>query len=805
MPIKRIPAGHAGFEILTEAVTTEFGQLIELVRQAIREKLRATPGMGDSYYVDLQGMFADRAVVRLQGRLVAYPYTVADGDVITIGDPVPVAVQYVPLREAVGAGGDLVAFREAADGSIEVTVIRAGLSANGNDYQPKVLREAAPLFEGVRVFVKSDAEHTKGGGKDVRNLVGGIYGARFVEGAAAGEGAIVGTFRPIDPADPVVVKMTEAVKRGLAGLMGLSIDAEASVKREKRGNRTVRVAQRFVKVNSVDLIVEPGAGGGLDRLTEATATDDPTSFRNDEDGMKNRYLLALAAIAPALAQAMPADAPNGQVLVKLHEACITAKVDYAAVLDAADRATGADDAQLTEAVKAAVGRLVEAARAAAPAAGTQRVAEAAGTDAPVTRAELQQHQARLYASQAIAVSTLPQVAKDKLQADFRARERFTEAQVDEAIKAEREYLARFTESGRPTGGMPRIEVGDRTLQVADMLDAFFDPKHKHHRDVRSFRECYKEITGDIYVTGDVNRARLTESVGTDTFADALGSAITRRMQADYREGTNWDAWRQVCTVTPVNDFRTQERTAIGGFGNLPTVAERGAYTALTDPSDDKATYAVVKRGGLVEVTFEAVKNDDVGAIRRLPVAVSRAAKRTLYAFVYNFFSSNPLIYDGVALYAAGHNNLFATAFSAAQYAAHRLAMMKQTGRDTGNRIGIPPRMLLGPVDLEEAMRDAFVRGTNNDPTFTQSQNPIIIPVITWTDANDWVTLADPMDHPVLEIGFLDGQEEPTLLTQDSPSEGKVWTNDIISWKIRHTYGGNILVDGFKGTTKAVVA
>ena len=99
-------------------------------------------------------------------------------------------------------------------------------------------------------------------------VLGGIYGVRFVEGAAPDTGALVGTFRPINPAEPAVVKMFKAVKRGLQGLMGLSIDATAKTRKRQLAGKTVREAVRFVQVNSVDLIVEPGAGGGLDRLVE---------------------------------------------------------------------------------------------------------------------------------------------------------------------------------------------------------------------------------------------------------------------------------------------------------------------------------------------------------------------------------------------------------------------------------------------------------------------------------------------------------------------------------------------------------
>ena len=52
-------------------------------------------------------------------------------------------------------------------------------------------------------------------------------------------------------------------------------------------------------------------------------------------------------------------------------------------------------------------------------------------------------------------------------------------------------------------GAGSIEVGDRSVQIKDMLDAFFDPAHKDHKAVHSFKECYIEITGDRRVTGQL--------------------------------------------------------------------------------------------------------------------------------------------------------------------------------------------------------------------------------------------------------------------------------------------------------------
>src|SRR3546814_18395872 len=58
----------------------------------------------------------------------------------------------------------------AADGKgaskFLIRVIRAGLSGNGNFYPDAVLREAAPMFDKVRVFVKGERSEERRVGKE---------------------------------------------------------------------------------------------------------------------------------------------------------------------------------------------------------------------------------------------------------------------------------------------------------------------------------------------------------------------------------------------------------------------------------------------------------------------------------------------------------------------------------------------------------------------------------------------------------------------------------------------------------------
>jgi hypothetical protein len=765
----------AGLEItkLREAAATELYAIIELVRRALSVSMYP---MAPNTYFELYAIYPDRAIVRDGGRLYAFTYAIDANNQITVGGKGEVIESYTPVTMTESAPSD--AFIEAVneEGSVwDVTVIRSGLSLNSRYYPDKVLREAAPLFEGARVFVKSDADHTKGAGKDVRNIAGWITGVKFTEGKSVDSGRLVGQLHLSAAVAGIRTLVADAWKRGKRDLVGLSIDAEGKATSVMREGKRVVEAQRITKVSSVDLIVEPGAGGQLIRMVE--------SFNQEEQDMKLRknMLDTIQTKAPAAYAKINAETiTDDELLVQYTEALAKPETP----------ATGA-----------------------APGAAAAAVAVAAGQPATLEQINdaVRMVEARGYARATVMSCTLPQAAKEKLAAEFAAKERFTEADVDARIKGEREYLARFTESGRVTLDLgDDVTVESRRKKIDQMMDDFF--AQTPGKPLMSFKECYIEITGDRRVSGrldDCDRAKLREassdfreSLDSGSFTNVLGNSITRRMLNDYRTDDVYSVWRPIVSRVPLSDFRTQERTRYGGYGDLPIVAESDPYTELGSPTDEKATYAAGKRGGTESVTLEMIKNDDVGAISRIPVKLSRAAKRTLAKFVFDFIRTNPNIYDGQAWFRAGNNNLFANVLSAVEVALHRLAMMKQTEMNSLDRVGIAPKFLVIPFDLQETAVNLFNRSTNLDKTFLQELVMQIIPVWYWTDANDWATLADPSDIPTLEIGFLDGREEPDLFVQDNPTVGSLFSNDKITWKIRHIYGGN--VTDFRGGTKAVV-
>jgi hypothetical protein len=745
--------GIIGESALREAFDGDLRQLGDLLQGAIKKALELTGD--DDWWPYMRGLFPGFVVVEAKdGKLLRYGYSV-DGTDVILQTPQEVVQEFVAVASEAGAKPFMEA-DASMPGVFLLRVIKAGLSGNRNYYSNAVLREATPLFDGVRVLVKSDEEHLAGKGKDVRNLIGRLSDPAFIEGIGVDQGEIRATLTMIEPEGDMTVKLREACSRGLTDLFGFSIDASGKATRGRVGGQTARIAQSLSTIKSVDLIVEPGAGGGIIDLVEA---------QGDDNMLREQLIKLIEAKRPDL----------------------LTNVDLETVSD--DRLEDIFSEAIQEPEQ-------EAEPEQEPAAEPQ---------ADFSEA-LQTVEAKFYLREALGNSRLPEAAKKKIKSDFGQRTSFTEAQVDDAIKAETEYLAQFTSSGtvQGLGGGSMVEmIESQGEKYEKMLDAFFDPADS---SVRSFKECYVAMTGDKLVTGRIDKcheATMREALGSSSFTAVLGDGMNRKMVREYNDQSQYDVWRKIAEVGKVDDFRTQERTRFGGYGDLPTVAESGAYTALTSPTDEKAEYAVTKRGGTEKITLEMIKNDDVGSIRRIPSKMARAAKRTLSKFALDFMRTNPVIYDGVNLFHATHGNLGSAALASASLAAARLAMLKQPEKDSDEPMSIGPQTLWVAADLEEDAVDMFRRNTENDKTFQQSLSLEVVPVWYWTDVNDWVVSANLADIPMIEIGFLDGNEEPEMFIQDNPLVGSMFTNDEVTYKIRHIYGGNVM--DYRGLYKSVVA
>ncbi|MBF0416994.1 MAG: hypothetical protein HQL86_01940 [Magnetococcales bacterium] len=766
------------------------------VRHAL-DALNKASGKAD-VWIEIESILADQVIFKdgASSKLFAHAITLGADGAIILGPPQEVEERYVPVTSAATPPADPPAIissgklLEAKGGAkFKVRAIRAGLSGNSTYYPDRVLREAAPLFDGARVMVKGDAEHLKGAGKHPENIIGRLVKPVFIPGGTPDSGEIQATMELLHSAGDMPERLAEAVNRDMANLYGLSIVATGKTSFQQVDGVRVRIADSIDTIESVDLIVEAGAGGAILTFAEARTVTQQQGI----DPMKKFLLDQIRARKPDLLTGKDQETMTDEEVQTLFQEAFPET-----------GATG-DPSSGTNNVKAETGTdQTSPSGSGVDQPGTSGTGAAPGDiAAEVTKAV----EAETHLREALGGSGLPQAARERIAATLRGT-RFSPGAVDAAIHQERDYLARVVGGGRIAGlGGTRTQLVESQRQKTDkMLDVLLGSAAAGPGDTLSLRAAYGRMTGDFEVSGrmkSANRSIMAEALDSDSWSEVLGDAMTRRLLADYRAQAMQDVWRNLANIVPVQDFRIQVRTRIGGYGDLPKVVQGGAYQALSSPNDEKADYAAEKRGGTESVTLEMITNDDVGALRQIPIKLARAAKRTLGKFVLDLLRTNPTIYDGKALFHADHTNLGTAALDATSWMAARLAMLAQTESGSNEPLGIAPKYLWVPTTLEEAAKDLFVRNTNLDPTFLQTTAPTVVSVWYWTDPNDWFVSADKLDIPSIEIGFLGGNEEPEIFIQDNPTVGSLFTNDQVTYKIRHIYGGT--VTDHRGLYGAIVA
>jgi len=657
----------------------------------------------------------------------------------------------------------------------KVCLIQPGVSLNGVRYGREVLEVAAPLFEGVKAYSDhaTKREMQERPERSVRDIVG------WFDGVQVTESGLMGRFHVCDNVRWLRELLLDCYTYGRPDLIGFSIDAVAEGHQAPDG-RTF-IVDRLLKVRSVDVVTEPAAGGRIVDLVASISEESETM--------------------PTLPRPITADAVASMSLAVLRE------------LPDGELQAVMEDPDVLGALRDLVAQkpLLKSLLAGLLGNGAGEISEQ--DPQRLLECRLRQAESKILLKEALAeVKNLPTPIIKKIERAFSGR-MFSPTELYGAIREEREVYARLLESGAVRGcGGGKLEVGmDEREKVIKALDGFFANEDLEGvARFRSFREAYIAITGDSRISGSLREARrLTEAMTTASWAEILGDSITRRMLAEYR-ASNLNKWRRIVSdIVPLQDFRTQRRVRYGGYGTLPTVSENNAYTALTSPSDEEATYSPAKRGGTETLTLEMIKNDDVGAIRRIPTRLARAAAQTLHRFVFDMIRTNALIYDGKALFHADHSNLLTQPLSDTALFNAYTAMVEQTAYgDSSDILELEPRLLLAPPELVKLAYQLInspqeVGTADNQLNFHNTYNLEVLMVGYWTDSNNWYLVANPADVPTIEIGFLDGQEEPELFVQDLPNVGSMFNNDQITYKIRHIYGGAVLdYRGFQGSIVA---
>lgn len=278
------------------------------------------------------------------------------------------------------------------------------------------------------------------------------------------------------------------------------------------------------------------------------------------------------------------------------------------------------------------------------------------------------------------------------------------------------------------------------------------------------------------------------SHGSSDFANLLQNVANKALQIGYEEAPEtWQAW---CRVGSLPDFRQGTRPNLSTFGDLQIVYENGEYKYGTF-SDLKEVLTLVTYGKLFSISRQAIINDDLNSLSRIPQSMGRAAARKVGDLAYSVLTSGTstlMNQDGVALFDASTHANYVTSGAAPSVTtieAAKVAMGTQTD-PAGNTLNIRPAFLIVPLAkegtaqvLQSAQYDpAGTAGTLTPNTVQGTFTVVSDPRLDAFNSSGWFMAANPNMHETVEVAFLDGNQSPFM----EQKEG--WSQDGTEFKVR---------------------
>jgi hypothetical protein len=275
------------------------------------------------------------------------------------------------------------------------------------------------------------------------------------------------------------------------------------------------------------------------------------------------------------------------------------------------------------------------------------------------------------------------------------------------------------------------------------------------------------------------------------FAGILNNAVNKSMATAYRAATTtYQRW----TGRGSNpDFKAATHYQISEAGALLPMTQNGEFK-FDQAQDQGVNKAVATFGRSFGFTRQALINDDIGILTRIPEAYVRAAGRGINALVYLMLGTNPVIFDGQNLFTAGapHNNLaaIAAAIAVGPIGLGRAAMRTQRNLRGLETLNIGPRFLIVPAALETVAQQFL------STALLATQQAVINPfagslelvvdaeldALTAPAPFPWFLAADPADIDTIEVTYLNGDDMPKL-------ESQVGFDFLgIKWRIYIDYG-----------------
>jgi len=338
-----------------------------------------------------------------------------------------------------------------------------------------------------------------------------------------------------------------------------------------------------------------------------------------------------------------------------------------------------------------------------------------------------------------------------------------------------------------------------------------------------YREAFARFFGEYQNSLEGSRRSrriLQAAVSTSDFPLLFGDSIDRMLLAVYRR--HEAEWQQYVHIDQVMDLRDAKRFYVStGRGVLPNLSQGETYTKDAQ-REVQYLISAQKYGGLRDITWETLVNDDLGALKRTPEDLGRQAANTeeyTITFTFGYDNNNgagKLYHTAHAFAGVNYSNLFGYPFSADALSYVAGVMGEYPGQDTHNtpidndvyHIVVGTERMRQKV--EQVLNSLIVQYSGSTDRDNLPINNIIdarmrgrikVHLNKWLRSWDtnyktaWYLFSDPASGWAVEVSFLSGYREPQLFMKTSnqvllgggavnPMEGS-FENDVVSYKVRH--------------------
>ena len=256
---------------------------------------------------------------------------------------------------------------------------------------------------------------------------------------------------------------------------------------------------------------------------------------------------------------------------------------------------------------------------------------------------------------------------------------------------------------------------------------------------------------------------------------------------------NFDQFTSRGTLT---DFRAAKRVGLGDFGHLPQVGEGEEYTYGTI-GDESASVALATYGQLFTITRQAILNDDMHLLTKIPEKMGQAARATIAKLVFALLTGNAKAQDGKALFDASHKNTITNAVLDLANIDKGIQLMNGFVNARGEPLAIEPEFMLLPTSMYtrglQLIKSASVEGADANSGIINPLRDIVTPVksarLQAADEKSWYLI----NKEAIEVSYLDGIDTPYMEQQQG------FTVDGVSTKVRIDAGVNVI--DYRGIVK----